>query len=212
MVAGELGDQPPRFDDLPGVEAGRRLVENQDLGVVQQGLGQADPLPVPLGQRAAPALGHVGDGRAFHGRPDARGPVSGGDAVDAGHEMQVLADGHFRIQGRRLGQIARPALGLEGLVEDVETGDPGMAFGGRQVAGQDAHRRGLAGPVGAEEAQNLAGFDLEAQVVHGRERPVALGHVLHFDHAAFSPEAMRRAAARRTKPGERGLRADGRAE
>ena len=50
VVAGELFDQLPRFDDLLGVEAGGGFVEDQDVGVVNQGLGEADALPVAFRQ------------------------------------------------------------------------------------------------------------------------------------------------------------------
>jgi hypothetical protein len=47
--------------------------------------------------------------------------------------------------------------------------------GGREEAGQDAHRGGLAGAVGAEEADDLALFHLEGDVVHGDSACVSLG-------------------------------------
>ena len=43
-------DQVPDLDDLPGVQAHGGLVQDDDLGVAQQGLGDAHPLPVALGR------------------------------------------------------------------------------------------------------------------------------------------------------------------
>ena len=53
---------------------------------------------------------------------------------------------------------------------------------GRHVAGQDPHRRRLAGAVGPEEAEDLALVDAEADVVDGGEAAVLLGEVLNLDH------------------------------
>ena len=69
MRAADLGD-------LPGVEPDGRLVEDQDLGVVHDGLGQAHPLAVALGEGADEPILHVGDEAALHhlGHP---GPALG---------------------------------------------------------------------------------------------------------------------------------------
>ena len=45
-----------------------------------------------------------------------------------------------------------------------------------------AHRRRLAGAVGTEETENLAGLDAEPHVVDGRDRPVAFREVLNLNH------------------------------
>jgi hypothetical protein len=52
VVAGEAADQLAGFDDLLGVETGSGLVENQDLGVVDNRLRQADALAVAFGELA----------------------------------------------------------------------------------------------------------------------------------------------------------------
>ena len=52
VFAGEALDQLARFDDLLRVESGGRLVENQDVGIVNDGLREADALPVAFGELA----------------------------------------------------------------------------------------------------------------------------------------------------------------
>ena len=71
VIAGELLDQLARFDDLLRVEAGRRLVEDEHVGVVDERLREADALPVALRQLAAQAVRHVVDARALHHLLDA---------------------------------------------------------------------------------------------------------------------------------------------
>jgi hypothetical protein len=105
-----------------------------------------------------------------------------GHLLDLGHEGEVGRNGHVGVEGHGLGQVADRSLDVVGLVEDVEAGHPGLARRGRQVAGQNAHRRRLAGPVRAEQPPDVAGLDLERQVADGDELPVSLGEPLDFDH------------------------------
>ena len=49
MLPAEGFDELADLDDLGRVEPDRRLVQDQDLGVVDQGLGDADPLLVAPG-------------------------------------------------------------------------------------------------------------------------------------------------------------------
>ena len=128
-------------------------------------------------------FGHVGDARPLHdaaGRADVRS--ADGTPLILRDEGQILADRHVRVERRRFRQIAGPALGLDRLVEDVEARDDGFALGGRHEAGEDAHRRRLAGAVRAEEAEDLAALDAEADVVDRRDAAVAFREVLDLDH------------------------------
>ena len=56
------------------------------------------------------------------------------------------------------------------------------AGGGGEVAGQDAHGGRLAGAVGAEEADDLAGRHVEGHVADGGVVAVVLGQVADVDH------------------------------
>ena len=72
MGAAELANQLAGLDALLRVEAGGRLVEDEDVGVVDDGLGEPDALPIALGQLGAVAGGHVGHPRLLHRLVDAR--------------------------------------------------------------------------------------------------------------------------------------------
>src|SRR5262249_53270344 len=52
VVARELAKQLADFDDLLRVEAAGRLVEDEDVGVVDDRLGESDALPVAFGKFA----------------------------------------------------------------------------------------------------------------------------------------------------------------
>ena len=63
-------------------------------------------------------------------------------------------------------------MAASGSSSHVVAADAGLAGGGGDEAGEHAHGGGLAGAVGPEEPQHFAGLDLEAHVVHRRERVV----------------------------------------
>ena len=50
LVDAQRPDQGTDLQDLVGVQAGSRLVQDEDGRIVQNGLGQADALPESLGQ------------------------------------------------------------------------------------------------------------------------------------------------------------------
>ena len=50
----------------------------------------------------------------------------------------------------------------------------------RDIAGDQVEQGGLAGAVGADHGERLAGFDRKAHGVHGFERAVGLGHRIKF--------------------------------
>ena len=59
--------------------------------------------------------------------------------------------------------------------------DQGGALIGRVQAEDDPHRGGLAGPVRADEAGDLAGLDGERHAVQRNCRPEPLAQPVHFD-------------------------------
>jgi hypothetical protein len=77
---------------------------------------------------------------------------------------------------------ASPELGHV-PVADALVADPDVAFGHVDEAVDHLHRRRLAAARGPDEDADLAGRDLEREVVHGGRRParVALRHVVEDD-------------------------------
>jgi hypothetical protein len=55
---------------------------------------------------------------------------------------------------------------------------------GPGLAGDDVHHRGLAGTVGADDAAQLAGRDVQVQAVDGLEAVEAHVHVFQVQDAA----------------------------
>ena len=100
------------FDDLLGVEAGGGLVEDQDVGVVDDRLGEADALPVAFGELADQLVADVADGAAPDHFVDAPVDIGGGDALQLADEGEVLGDLHFGVDRRRFRQVADALLDL----------------------------------------------------------------------------------------------------
>ena len=69
-------------------------------------------------------------------------------------------------------------------------------FGGRHVAGQDPHGRGLPGAVRPEKSENLAPFHAKTDIVHGRDPAVTLGDVLDLNHSDSPAEGSLGATCR----------------
>ena len=163
------------FDDLFGIEAAGGLVEDQDVGVVDDRLGDADALPEALGQLADQLGADVAEGAALDHLVGAAFDIGARDAFELADESEVFDDLHFGVKRRGFGQVADALLDLLRVLQHVEAGDGGLAGRGREEAGEDAHRGGFPGAVRAEEADDLALFHLEGDVVYGDSTCVSLG-------------------------------------
>ena len=111
-----------------------------------------------------------------------------GDAVGAGADAQVGPAGAARMH--RTGVEQGPDLAQRRSEVDVplpvDGGDPG---GGPVEADHHPHGGRLAGAVRAEEAGDLAGLDVEGQVVDGAHVAVLLGESSNADHGYPSTPA-----------------------
>jgi hypothetical protein len=167
-----------RADDLPGVaarrgvEARRRLVEEDQLGIADQREREVEPAPLAARQRAHVRVGlllQAGD------RDDLLDVAR--MRVEVGEVAQRLAWRDVAIHAGRLQDdpdplAQRPRL-LLGIVSEHRY-DPARSSA---VALEDLDRRGLACAVGPEQAKDLAGGDFEVQAAHGFVLAVGLAQV-----------------------------------
>ncbi len=174
-------DGVERLADLHRVEAGRRLVEDENGRVGEHRVGEADALAVALRERAEQPALHFLDAALLQAVVDPRGPAGAVDALELRAIRQVLADAHLGVQRHALRQVADALADVHRLVHHVVPGDPGVAAGCGQPGRENAHAGGLPGPVRAEEPDEFAGLHLEGDVVHGQDGAVVLGQVLDLD-------------------------------
>ncbi len=168
---------------LVGVEAGGRLVEAQQLGAGGQRSGDGDELALALGQLARRGVGETAEVEHIERLVDriGVGDRPGEHLLDRrprrrvdGRHGEVLAHGEVVEQLDRL-PGARHALPGAGV--GAQAGDVGAVDGDRaevrHEAGDRVDERRLAGPVRADQPDQLAGLDFEVDVddgVHAPER------------------------------------------
>jgi hypothetical protein len=161
------------------IERGGRLIEQQQLGPVDQGLRQQHPGLLPGRQPAGRA---IEEGREIEVGGERlqtrRGFI---DAVELGVDPEVLAD----RQPRRQVHVGRgevdPAEHAVAVPEHVLAQHRDPAGARLQQPQQHRDGRGLAGAVGAEQRGRGADRHGKAQVVDREHVAIALAQVLDLD-------------------------------
>ena len=179
---GAQGGQLP--DDLPGaapcgrVEAGRRLVEEQDPGVPDDAEGEIQPPLLPAGQRLDLALLLAGEAD----EPDHLADIAriGVVARVAGDR---LAHGQVRFYRELLQHQADLLAQLPpgALVTRIEAGHHDLALVCLPVTLEDLQHRRLASAVRPEQGEDLPVPDGKAHSRHGLVGAIALPQVLYDD-------------------------------
>ena len=97
---------------------------------------------------------------------------------------------------------ARPsrAIWRDGRPSMRAAAEPHLAVRQRQHAGDQVEGGGLAGAVGTDQADDLAGADLEADVVDGDQAAELLADGLHVQHQLARRGLARSGSARRIGP------------
>ena len=159
-VARHVVDQVPELAPRLGVDAGGRLVEQQQLRLVQHAGGERQPLLPAAGQLPGELVAPVGQAHALDDRRDRLAPV--GHLVDPRDEIQVLDDGQVFVEAEPLRHVADLRGGSAARSRRMSRPRqvPAPPSGVEQAA-QHADRRRLAAAVGAEEAADLARRDLQ---------------------------------------------------
>src|SRR5690606_30634493 len=161
LLLSDVLDQFPDLYELVGVQAGGGLIQDQYLGIVEQGGGQAHPLPIALGE--LPDL-FVGLGIQAGGPDDLLDPAFG-DPICLGVEFQVFPDVHIQIQGVVLRQVADAPLYLPWGSFHIKTVDLCLSAVRFVVGGQNAHQGGFSGSIGPQKTHDLPLFYGEGNVV-----------------------------------------------
>ena len=164
---------------LLGVEPGRRLVEQEQLRLRRECSGDADQLALAVAEFARMDVGEVGQLHRLERLVDLLGggvaTAAGPDDVGQervppraiGGDQQVVANGEVLEQLERLERPDQPELGPRVGAQAGEVGpvEGDVALGDRREAGDGVDEGGLAGTVGADQADQLAGLAGEVDVV-----------------------------------------------
>jgi len=179
---GPAGDEPP--DALPDLVAAARvqpgggLVKEQHRRGQDEAGGQVEPPPHPARVLLDRLAAGVAEPEPLQQLVGAAAGGAGAQVVEAAEQDQVLPAAEDLVDGRVLAEQPDAVADLRGLADHVEAGDPGPAAVGPQQGGQDPHRGGLAGAVGAEQPADRALGDGQVEAVEGVGRAVALAQPL----------------------------------
>src|SRR4029079_10604520 len=124
---------------------------------------------------------------------------------EAGLELKQFAAGLDRVERRVLKGSPDPQPDLARIPADVEAGDPRRPFRRSEQRAQDPDHRRLAGPVGAEEAIDLATSDRQIDTPDSERIPVSADEPANLDRRrGFDGHAF--AFGGRNLEGDRNLR------
>ena len=160
---GAVVDQTPH--DLPHrataarIEAGRRLIEEDDLRRADQGHRQIETATHPTRVRHDDPVGGIGQLEPLEQLVGAFARGDAGEVVQVGHQRQVLSAGQQLIDRRELTGHADRGADRVGLAPDVVSGDTDRAVIRIEQRGEDPHHRRLARPVGPQQGEHAAPLD-----------------------------------------------------
>ena len=165
VISGETFDQVAHFDDLLGIEAYRRLIKNNHIGIVNQCLGDSYALLIAAGEALDELVALVFEAGFFDGVLDAAFRVYRRHIFYARDEIEIGVHGHVGIERRIFWEIADAAADFDRIGVDIEAGDACGAAGGGHEARQDAHRGGFPGAVGTEKTEDFALIYFEGDMI-----------------------------------------------
>ena len=161
-------------------------------GHVDQPDDDVQPAPLATGERLGLALPQAVEVELAEQLLAALGRLGGAHPVQPGVVDDLLARAGVGIRGAALRHVADPPADADRVGDQVAAGDRGGAGGGFEQRGQHAQRRRLAGAVGAEEADDLTGLDVEVDpddgvdlllaLAEGAGEPAGVDHVRQLAH------------------------------
>ena len=153
-----------------GIERPRRLVDEQDGRVGEQGPGEGEHLPHARRIAVEAEVGRLVESRQPQELAHPAVPVPAPQAVQGGEELEVLPPGQAPVEAPLVADgVADGGLGPARLAGDVMALDQGPPPVRQDERRQDLEERRLARSVGPEEAEDAAAADLEVE-------PVERGH------------------------------------
>jgi hypothetical protein len=164
----EIAQQAAERHPLLGVQAGGRLVQQQQFRFVHDRLRDADPAQHPAGQRAQLGPGLVPQAHVLdRGGHRARHPP-GRHVLEQREVLDEVRDREARVVAESLRQVAEPASDLppRPVLAGIAVQQPQLAAGRRDHRGHHPQQRGLARAVGPQQPEHSRP-GLQAHPRHG---------------------------------------------
>ena len=149
MVFSQRFHQITDFDDLLGIQAYRRLIQNNDLRITDQCLSNTHALAIAFGQIFDQTLFHVRNLNSLHDLFQLHIALFLWHLLQVCYCDQIFPYGHVHIQRRDLRQITDALFGFLRLCQDIMPVDQDLSRCGGDISGHHIHCRGLSGTVRA---------------------------------------------------------------
>src|SRR4051794_4844501 len=172
----QRADRLPRAAPGGGVEAGRRLVEEDQLGVADERQREVEPAQLPAGE-----LARLGVLLAL--QPDERDDLVriAGVRVEPGEVGERLAHANELVDPGLLEHDPHPLAHRPRPLAGIEAEDADVAARPVPVALEDLDRRRLPRAVRAQQPEDLAALDAEVDAADGLDALVGLAQIADFD-------------------------------
>jgi hypothetical protein len=129
------------------------LIEEKEIGAVQEDAAEGQPLLHPAREGAHPLVPRLPKTEALEEGADRLAPLV--HVVEPAIEVEVLDGAQFLVNERLVREVADPAS----RKVDVD-----LSFGGREQAGHESEERRLARTVRPGDEQKLAGPHVEVEI------------------------------------------------
>ena len=167
---------------LVWVEAIGGLVENQDLGVVHDGLREAGAVAVAFRKRLDALVPDGLEESGLDGFIDRFVTVGPEEAAHFCAKPDEAGNRHVLIEWGVFREVADFEFCGVWISLDIDPIDENGAARRGDVAGDHAHGRGFAGTVGSEESEDFALFHRKTEIVYCGFGPECLRQVGDFNH------------------------------
>ena len=154
--------------------------------------GNAETLLHAAGEAVDEGIGFGGEADLGNGVVNAGGELGGVELVATGEVVDIFPDFEIAVDGEEVREVADVLLGFGGLAGDINVVDGDGAGSGSEQSGDHFEGGGFAGTVGADEAEDFAGGDVEGEMVGGDKSGrgaglvVLLGDRMKLDHVSPS--------------------------
>ena len=178
----QAGDHVPGLPARRGVEAGRRLVEKEEVRIADQRDADVEPSKLSSGEGAGAGVGPLAE-------PDVIDRPLDGErlAVVAGVEVERLADGELGPHPALLEDDPDPLPPLAAGRSGVGSEHRDLTRAAVAVALEDLDRGRLPGTVRPQEREHLPGPDLELDPAHRLELAIGLAEAGDDDDGLAHP-------------------------
>jgi hypothetical protein len=192
----EGAEEVEDLGDAERIDRGRRLVEDQDVRILDQGVGDAEALKHAARVRLGEVIAAGGEPDLVEDLVDRRLCLGARDPVERRGVAQVLAAGQVAVEADGVRQVADAPLDLERPAGRIQPDDAGLALSvgsARAASGSSSSCRAVL----AEQPEDLAALDLEIEVSTATRSPYILVRLrVRIGARGGRRPARRRAGAR----------------